>query len=52
MTDIGGTVILESLPFNSSLKTLELKGEISKELMKKIEAELKSMKRYGFGEMA
>jgi len=47
MTDIGGTAILEALQFNSSLMTLGLEdNKISKELMEKIEAELKSSDRY------
>jgi len=47
MTDIGGTAILEALPFNSSLMTLSLEdNKLSDELMGKIEAELKSSNRY------
>jgi len=49
MTDVGATVIMESLQFNSSLKKLYLPNDkINKELMKKIEEELKSSNRYEF----
>jgi len=37
---------LESLQFNTSLKARNLKRKISDELMKKIEAESKSSKRF------
>jgi len=48
MTDDGGTAILESLQFNSTLKTLDFSGNnLSEELVQKIQAELKSPNRYG-----
>jgi len=47
ITDVGGTAILEALQFNSSLITLGLEdNKISKELMEKIETELKTSNRY------
>jgi len=48
ITDVGGTAILESLQFNSSLNWLDLGGNnISEELLEKIKIEVKSPNRYG-----